>query len=113
MGSPENPNIRFDEDGEPKPYTDAMYQNDIEFKSNQVNCPYRFLYKGYERRWAYYKVLVMFFKFLLCLPVVILSKQPVQQTIATLVLLTIMTIFAACTAPYTNPMSDKMEISGR
>jgi len=45
VGSAEDPNIFYDEDGEPQPYTDAMFNEDVLKDPRQVKCPYQFLYK--------------------------------------------------------------------
>ena len=68
-------------------YTDHMYNMDLMTDPAQLKCPYLFLYKGYERRWAYYQVLVMIFKFIICIPVIIFWNNTMIQTLLTLLLL--------------------------
>ena len=48
-------------------YTDADYRADLD----EDQCPYKILYDGYERNWAYYKVVVLVLKIILVLPVVL------------------------------------------
>ena len=90
----------------------------------QVACPYNFLYKSYERRWAYYKVatppasplhplvtpyaplthdkvITMVVKFLLCAPIIAFPNDPLVQTSASLAL---MLAFAAITSWTYNPL---------
>lgn len=55
-GSPEDPEKRYDEFGDLVDYTDDMYNDDVLKTPDQQACPYQFLYKGYERKWAFYKV---------------------------------------------------------
>lgn len=55
-GSPEDAEKRYDEHGDLVDYTDDMYNDDVLKTPDQQACPYQFLYKGYERRWAFYKV---------------------------------------------------------
>ena len=64
-----------------------MYNMDLMTDPAQLKCPYLFLYKGYERRWAYYQVLVMIFKFIICIPVIIFWNNTMIQTLLTLLLL--------------------------
>lgn len=63
--------INFDETGEAKEFSDEDYR--IELQKDK--CPYKFLYDGYERKWAFYKCLVMVIKLLCALPIIILSNN--------------------------------------
>jgi hypothetical protein len=44
--------------------------------TNPITCQ---LYRGYERKWAFYKVAVMVFKLVLVVPVIILWDRLVAQ----------------------------------
>ena len=55
-GTLENPEIAYDVDGEAVPFDDKLYHRLVAEDTNQLKCPYRSLYKGFERRWAHYKV---------------------------------------------------------
>eukprot|EP00753_Platysulcus_tardus_P017597 PLAT6443.10.p1 GENE.PLAT6443.10~~PLAT6443.10.p1 ORF type:complete len:1759 (+),score=1054.57 PLAT6443.10:35-5311(+) len=112
VGSLENPDITHDEDGMEVPYTDEMYDLDVNTDPNQVNCPYQFLYKGYERRWAFYKVAVMVLKLALVLPAIMLPSTT-SRTIGTLVVLAIYTALSTLTRPFIKSSSDIMDGSGR
>lgn len=103
----------FDEDGYLVEYRDEMYHEDVTKDVNQVKCPYQFLYRGYERRWAYYKVFVMVFKLLLALPVVLLATTPSAQGAASMLLLAVFAFASLYTAPFVNPVADSMEASTR
>jgi hypothetical protein len=92
VGSPEDPDMTYDEDGNMVEYTDEKYQFDLKYDERQLNCPYISLYKGFERKWCYYKVVVMMFKFVVCLPVIFLTSKPVMQTLVTLALMIAFTL---------------------
>jgi hypothetical protein len=113
VGSTEDPDKRYDEDGEMQDYTDSMYHQDVMHDPNQVACPFRFMYKGYERKWAFYKVFVMCFKFACCLPVIFLWNRPVIQSIITLLLLSVSIFFSYYSSPFIEDSADMMETSGR
>eukprot|EP01006_Ploeotia_vitrea_P040253 TRINITY_DN66415_c3_g3_i1.p1 TRINITY_DN66415_c3_g3~~TRINITY_DN66415_c3_g3_i1.p1 ORF type:complete len:1005 (+),score=605.70 TRINITY_DN66415_c3_g3_i1:224-3238(+) len=49
-------------------YTDADYKMDLD----KDHSPYKYLYDAYERKWAFYKVLVMCFKLALIMPTTLL-----------------------------------------
>src|SRR3546814_923967 len=60
-GSPENPDKRYDHQGNLVDYTDEMYRRDLDREEQQA-CPYVFLYEDYKRTRSYYELEVMFFK---------------------------------------------------
>ena len=72
-GSPENPDITHDEDGIEVEFTDQIYHQRVEMDPEQAACPYRSLYKGFERKWAFYKIALMMYKLALVLPVIVLG----------------------------------------
>mmetsp|Transcript_77 Transcript_77/g.148 ORF Transcript_77/g.148 Transcript_77/m.148 type:complete len:945 (+) Transcript_77:2-2836(+) len=74
-GSPENPNITHDDDGYEVEFTDKLYHERVMTDRDQIACPYRSLYLGFERRWAFYKIAMMLFKFFLVLPIIFAAKQ--------------------------------------
>ncbi len=75
QGSPENPHICYDEDGLEVAFTDELYHDRVENDAEQIACPYRSLYKGFERRWSGFKVAMMLFKFALICPIIFLSAK--------------------------------------
>ena len=78
VGTLENPDVRFDDDGNEVPYDDAMYQEDIETDPDQKHNPYRFLFQGYERSHRHYKVQIMGIKLLLVMVVVLAAPVSVE-----------------------------------
>jgi len=113
VGSTLDPNTFYDEDGRPQPYTDAMFNEDVMKDPRQVKCPYRFLYKGYERKWCWYKVIVMVIKLALCLPIIFLFKYPVAQSLVTLAILLLYSVLSFLASPFISRTSDIMDTSGR
>ena len=112
VGSREDPNSRYDETGELVEYTDAMYEEDMQTDPRQLSSPYLFLYDSYERKWAFYKVLVMLVKLILALLVVLLFDRVLLQTALSLGVLVIMVVFAFIASPFLNAQADVMEVSG-
>ena len=62
QGSPENPDVTYDVDGEMVPFDDKIYTRLVTSDPNQISCPYRSLYDGFERKWSAYKIFQMIFK---------------------------------------------------
>ena len=113
VGSREDPEKRYDEDGELVDYTDAMYQDDLRTDPRQIHSPYLFLYKGYERKWAFFKVFIMVMKLLFVTILIVLTESVLAQGLATLALQAAVTAFAFYSSPFLNPQADTMETSGR
>ena len=59
--------VLHDDLGRPIPPSSEVYARSLETDKS----PYKFLYRGYERRWAYYKVIVMILKALLIAAVIV------------------------------------------
>jgi hypothetical protein len=47
---------RYDADGNEVAFDNDMYLDRVENDPDQAANPYRSLYKGFEREWAFYKV---------------------------------------------------------
>lgn len=75
-GSMENPDITYDECGREVPFDDFRYLERIEADPEQVANPYRSLYRGFERKWAWYKVVQLFLKLLLVCPAIFFWDNP-------------------------------------
>ncbi|CAD7955279.1 unnamed protein product [Amoebophrya sp. A120] len=75
QGSPENPDLTYDDDGIEVEFTDKLYHERVMTDPDQIACPYRSLYMGFERKAAWYKVAMMLFKLALVLPVIFLAKK--------------------------------------
>ncbi|CAD7927441.1 unnamed protein product [Amoebophrya sp. A25] len=165
QGSPENPDVTYDEDGFEVPFTDKLYHERVMTDPDQLACPYRSLYLGFERKWAFYKVAMMLFKFALVMPIIFaatkyseaeyvtyqqcidkpegfgdIAKSPPavgvapgkektgceeymkdvhgvkpnpMQGLATLIVVALFAGFSTYSAPFVDPNSDRMDISGR
>lgn len=113
IGSTTDPDRRFNADGVMVEYTDRMYLHDLSNDPRQLANPFLMLYNGYERRWAYYKVLQMVFKLVVVIPVIVLWNNIVLQTIITLVILAIFSGFSGWSRPFVSKVSDSMDVSGR
>jgi len=94
-------------------FTDEMYEDDLRTDPRQLASPYCFIYADYERKWAFYKVIVMIIKLLLAILVVALSDKVIIQTAISLLVLIVMIGFAFYSTPFLNAQADTMEISGR
>ena len=62
IGSLEDKNHYFNDDGQLVPYSDAMYRRDLR-SPDQLNSPFLWLYKNYERKDSLYKVQMASFGF--------------------------------------------------
>lgn len=113
VGSVKDPNMRYDEDGIAQPYTDAMYNEDVLKNPKYAKSPFQFMFKGYERKWSYYKVIVMVFKFLLVLPVIVLAGNVVGQGIVTIAILAAFGAYSKYTSPFISRTADHMDFAGR
>lgn len=113
VGSKENPDMRYDEDGEPQEYTDDMYHKDVQTSPKQLANPYRFMYAGFERKWCFYKVAVMVFKFLLILPILLLDSNKLYQSLATLGVLLAFSILSLYSSPFISESADRMDAASR
>jgi hypothetical protein len=113
-GAVEDPENKCYVDGKLVDFTDSMYNQRINMDPAQINNPFVFLYKGYERKWAFYKVVQMVFKLLLVLPAVLLLSQGTLAT--SLVLLAVLAIYAGLSfyaSPFINEQADQMDAIGR
>ena len=82
----EDPDHRYDDDGERVEYTDAMYARDL-LEPAQPGNPYYFLYKDFERSHSAFKVHAqMAFKVTLLLPIMLLAAWPNVQLSVSLAL---------------------------
>jgi hypothetical protein len=55
VGSRDDPNKRYDDEGNLVAYTDAQYLEDLRTDPRQTTNPFLFLYSDYERNSSYYK----------------------------------------------------------
>ena len=69
--------------------------------------------QGYERKWCWYKVIVMVIKLLLCLPIIFLASHPLAQGLVTLAILAVYSGLSWAASPFISRTSDIMDTSGR
>ena len=118
-GSPENPDITYDVDGEEIPFDDKVYTRLVTSDPNQIACPYRSLYDGFERHWSSYKIAQMVFKFFLAVPLIVISQSNAGvnagflQGAVSLGVFAIFACFSFYATPFVDPLNDFMDASGR
>ena len=114
-GSPKNPEIVYDQDGEEVPFDDKVYNELVEHDINQQMIPFRSLYQGFEKDNSQWKVYLMIYKVLFVLPTIILSAYASNVAVAAfqLVLICLNLIASTAASPYIDPMNDQMDFDGR
>ena len=112
-GSLENPDVAYDVDGEEVTFDDDLYNRLVTQDPNQLKCPYRSLYKGFERKWAHYKIYGLVLKTLLAVVVVILAENNLTQSIVALVIYSAFAGLSFFATPFIDPLDDVMDASGR
>lgn len=60
----------FDIDGRPVHLEGHVFTRLVTRHPNHVHCPYKSLYRGYEHKYRYYKLLQLLLRFLLLLPII-------------------------------------------
>lgn len=113
-GSPENPLVTYDLDGECVPFDDKIYSRLVNNDPNQLRCPYRSLYAGFEKKWSRYKVFQLLFKVALILPLIAVPHRrlSLRGVFCCIVYLTIVALTSYGT-PFSDPLNNIMEISGK
>jgi len=111
--------VSFDSEGKQVEYTDEHFRQDVE----KDKSPYVFLYKGYERKWAFYKVIVMAVKMVLVVVVVFFSENEIFHTRTKLskilqagsifVVLFAYAVLSWKTAPFIKRSADLMDMGAR
>ena len=116
-GSLENPDVTHDEDGIEVPFDDKRYLERCQNDPNQLSCPYNSLYRGLERQWAFYKVAVMVFKFLMALVAVTLATSLSEKNSAQAGVMLGLQLAFSCLSfyatPFVDPNNDRMDACGR
>lgn len=111
-GSLENATMTFDLDGERVPFDEKVYTRLVAKDPAQLNCPYRSLYAGFESKWSYYKVFQLTFKVALILPLVGIPHIRTRG-IATALIYSVIVVVTSYGTPFSDPLNDLMEISGK
>ncbi|KAE8912718.1 hypothetical protein PF005_g21154 [Phytophthora fragariae] len=109
-GSIENEDITYNLDGDPVNFDDKVYTKLISTDPNQLDCPYRSLYAGFERNWSTYKVMQMVAKIVIAL-IVVSAGQSVEvggTLISTFYCGVV--ILSQYSQPFVSPFDDKMEM---
>ena len=114
-GSPKNPDIVYDQDGEEVPFDDKVYNEIVEHDVNQQLVPFRSLYMGFEKDYSQWKVAMMVYKVLFVLPTIALSATTSTEVLSAFQLILVCIQFALVSqmAPYIDPMNDHMDFCGR
>jgi len=116
-GSLENPDVTHDEDGVEVPFDDQRYLDRCQNDPDQLSCPYNSLYRGLERQWAFYKVAVMVFKFLMVLVAVTLATSLSEKNSAQAAVMLGLQLAFSCLSfyatPFVDPNNDRMDACGR
>ncbi|KAG6572718.1 white protein [Phytophthora cinnamomi] len=113
-GSLENAKVTYDVDGEEVPFDDKVYERLVTRDPNQLRCPYRSLYAGFEQRWSYYKVLQLLIKLVLALVIVLTAADSIVLRGIILVTFYAVVVGLTCySTPFIDPLNNVMEISGK
>jgi len=111
-GSLEHPGMRYDEDGELVPYTDAMYRADLASQAQRDN-PFNSLYKDYERKWGWYKVASLVLKLVVSVVVISLYGKAVTQTVVGMLVIACWAGLALYARPFLSDLADVSESGAR
>eukprot|EP00484_Ammonia_sp_Unknown_P027936 CAMPEP_0197047768 /NCGR_PEP_ID=MMETSP1384-20130603/23220_1 /TAXON_ID=29189 /ORGANISM="Ammonia sp." /LENGTH=889 /DNA_ID=CAMNT_0042479767 /DNA_START=357 /DNA_END=3026 /DNA_ORIENTATION=+ len=105
-------------------YTESDYRADLD----KDECPYKVLYDGYERDWAFYKVFALVIKIVLIMPVVLFvntnkvgDRDPTEsnksllaaQSIWTIVVLLVYSGFSTYSQPFIKDSDDQVDLVSR
>ncbi|KAG3128004.1 hypothetical protein PI126_g21600 [Phytophthora idaei] len=113
-GSLENSKVTYDLDGEEVPFDDKVYERLVQRDPNQLRCPYRSLYAGFEQRWSYYKVMQLVVKLCLALIIVfVASDNIVLRAIILCAFYACVVALSSYSTPFIDPLNNLMEISGK
>lgn len=109
-GSIENEDVAYNLDGDPVKFDDKIYTKLISNDPNQLDCPYRSLYAGFERNWSTYKVTQMVAKILIAM-IVVSAGQSVEVG-GTLIsgFYFGVVILSQYSQPFISAFDDKMEL---
>ncbi|KAG7396937.1 hypothetical protein PHYBOEH_001504 [Phytophthora boehmeriae] len=113
-GSLENPLVTYDLDGEEVPFDDKVYARLVARDPSQLRCPYRSLYAGFEQRWRYYKIFQLLVKLALVLVVVVAASADARiRGVLTCVIYAGVVALSSYGTPFSDPLNNVMEISGK
>lgn len=112
-GSIDHPGKVYDDFGQLVDYSSEQYKYDLINDPYQKKCPYRFLYFGYERKWAYFQTYTLVMKLVLILPIILFFRNVTYQVIFTTIITLFMVSVSLYAAPFINDQSDRMDISSK
>jgi len=116
-GSPLNPEFTNDVDGERVPFDDVIYNEVVETDPDQLNNPFRSLYRGFERHHSAWKIWVMMFKLCLAFFLTWLSSRPTPDktaiAVVTFLFMLLLFVYTYYVSPFVDPMNDFMDACGR
>ncbi|DBA01500.1 TPA: hypothetical protein N0F65_004850 [Lagenidium giganteum] len=110
-GTRENPNLIHDMDGKLVPFDDKVYLRLATHDPNQIDCPFRSLYMGFERQHSLYKVNQLYFKLLLVSPTFV--KDMWLRSVVMLCFSSFAVWTAITDRPFVNPINDWIDIGGK
>jgi hypothetical protein len=84
-----------------------------QFALSRDKCPYKFLYDGFERPWAFYKVAIMALKTAVVLPIVLLEASTVAKPVVVLLILMAFSGLSLYSNPFIKAGDDRMDNSSR
>lgn len=76
-------------------------------------CPYKFLYAGYEYGWSAYKVIIMVIKVLLVIPCIPYIKSELLSVSLSTAIVTAYCLLSTIMRPFINDSDDYLDISAR
>ncbi|DAZ94164.1 TPA: hypothetical protein N0F65_008256 [Lagenidium giganteum] len=112
QGSDKKPGYAYDMDGELVEFTDDVYDRLVNNHPNQIYCPYRTLYRGFERKWSHYRLYQFLFKVALLIPILFRSSFKVR-TISSLSCSAVVLAATLYTEPYVDSIDDMMETTSQ
>ena len=113
VGSLEDADHRYNDDGDLVEYTDAMYARDL-LEPEQKKNPYYFLYKDYERSHSAFKVhSQMMLKVALLLPIMLLAAWPKVQLSISLALACVFAVYSVRATPFLDAELDLVDLIAR
>ena len=106
---------KFDEAGEryEEDYDKDRMLEDYRQLLAKDQCPYNFLYSGYEYGWSAYKVITMIVKMLLIVPLIPFFTNTLGPACFSLVVVFVYALTSAISSPFILPQDDWIDLSAR
>lgn len=110
-GSAAGANVFYDAAGAIHTFTDAMYQQHMGSDPKQLADPYRSLFEGYHRDWAFYRIGVMVLKLSIVVVMAALWRNTAVQSALVLVVLALLGGIVAFARPFVSPVANAMAVA--